>query len=500
MTIYPAWAGSIATMNSFPMKRVYWDEVRLMNLTIKSESNAIKLGQDRLTTYLDYGIGQGYMVSSPSTEGDLLHQQLTVPGTLVVAWQIQCPECGEYQPLDFFVNIKFNPESKKVACVCRACSTEFTDSDKKRLMNANGKYARVHLVEGKMIHTRINPDGTREEDFDYFAYKRVFFHWESCASPFRKFELIWKEFLNTKDKLHDYKNFWQCWLARFWIDDKSKTNVSVLRDRMISYEQGIVPDWCKVLTAGIDTQDKGFYVTVRAWGLAKQTHLVDCFMIPCDLAIAEAKDVVKLFNSYIFERTFLCQGPPSKATKWRVAMAAIDTGGHRTKQIYSASDKLPKLLLVKGIGKAQEVTITYNANLNLYLVRTDEYLDETDEVSLKEHFTLFQDAPNDYLSQFCAIRKTELKNKKTGNTEIVWKKLGQCDYRLAEVHAWICIDIPTSKGVLRHLLENERWVWNPFMDRLPLSNGVVGTTNATGVTGTQDMNDGSDYRIQGFDW
>ena len=79
MTIYPAWATSIATMNSFPMKRVWLDEVRLMSLAVGQESNAIKFAGDRLTTYFEYGIGQGYMVSSPSVEGDLLHQQAQYP-------------------------------------------------------------------------------------------------------------------------------------------------------------------------------------------------------------------------------------------------------------------------------------------------------------------------------------------------------------------------------------------------------------------------------------
>ena len=113
MTIFPSWSGSLATLSSTPAKKVILDEVRLMKLQIGEESNAIKLANDRLTTFRAMGLAQGYMVSTPSVEGDLLHQQLTVPGTKVFRWHHRCGNCGSVELLDFFKNIKFDPDTKE---------------------------------------------------------------------------------------------------------------------------------------------------------------------------------------------------------------------------------------------------------------------------------------------------------------------------------------------------------------------------------------------------
>jgi len=205
MTVYLGWAGSLATLSSFAMKRVFLDEVRLMPLTQGAESNAIKLAGDRLTTYMDMGLAQGYMVSSPSVEGDLLHQQLGINGTTVLYWKVPCPHCGKYQYLRFFTHIKFDAKKEQAFCHCQFCDGIFTDSDRKMSWNDEGVWApeSANVSENGLCETDV---GLKE---------RVFFRYNSLVSPFRSFQQIWREFMQTKDKLHDYKNFWQCWLAEF---------------------------------------------------------------------------------------------------------------------------------------------------------------------------------------------------------------------------------------------------------------------------------------------
>lgn len=490
MTIYPAWATSIATMNSFPMKRVWLDEVRLMSLAVGQESNAIKFAGDRLTTYFEYGIGQGYMVSSPSVEGDLLHQQLSIPGTLYVTWQVPCLKCGEYQELDFFVNLKLVKGEPK--CLCKYCGAEFKDDDKKKAFNAHGRYAVVEYEDNQWKPTRIETDGTLEHPFEYgVGHNRVFFHWDSMVSPFRSFQRIWNEFIQTKDKLHDYKNFYQCWLAKFWIDDKSKTTTITLKNRRKDeLYKGDVPPWTKVLTAGIDTQDRGFYVVVRAWGPDKLTFVVDEFFIKCDIEIADYKEIVDAFNTNLFRREF---GPLNN--KWRVPLAAIDTGGHRTKQIYGAAEFLPQLIMVKGAHETQRITIQYSKDYNLYLVRTSEYLEETDTRSQQENFLLPCDVSKDFLAQYCAIRKTENQNKKTGEVKTVWKKIGQNDFRMADVHAFIVLDIPTEKGTLRHQLDIPDFKLNPVAEERKLREARLSQPKRI-----QESTHFNDYEIGEFNW
>lgn len=476
MSITTGWAGSLGRMSSTPYKRVVLDEVRLMKLSVGEESNAIKFAGDRLTTYLDMGIGQGYMVSSPSVEGDLLHQQLSVHGTTVLFWHVPCPSCGEYQELDFFKNVKFDKTTKHLACVCKFCGGEFPDTDKKRAWNNKGVYAPKNA--------KINLDGTLQEP--YRKTKRMFFHWSSLESPFRDFKRIWNEYLQTKDKLQDYKNFVQCWLAQFWIDDISKTSVIKLNERQLAYSTKDVPDGVRIIFAGIDTQDDGFYVTVRGFGSDKTTWLIDAFFIACDIHTTDFKDFVSLWDRDIFSRVY----STIENTKWRVALTAIDTGGHRTTELYKAAAHFPNLILVKG-KDTQNSTYMYNKDLNLYLVRTCEYLDETEERCQSTSFFLPNDVEQTYKNQFCNVRKQLKVNRTTGEKTIKWVKIGQCDYRFADIHTFILLDIPTSKGVIRSELEKPDFCWNPLFDAKKQAEMRVMARDI-------DPNDG--YEIGSFDW
>ena len=134
------WSGSIANTSSVPCRYVVWDEIRLFALTVGGESNCIKAGEDRMTTYRSMGMAQGIGVSTPSTQGDLLHQQMSVPGTLVLYLHHNCKHCGEYQQIDFFSQHRVR-EGDKVEFFCRFCNIAFDDSKQKKEFNRGAVYA-----------------------------------------------------------------------------------------------------------------------------------------------------------------------------------------------------------------------------------------------------------------------------------------------------------------------------------------------------------------------
>jgi len=476
MTIYPAWAGSLGTLSSVAAKRAVLDELRLMKLMIGDESNALKLIGDRLTTYLHMGLGQGYGVSTPSVEGDLLHQQLTVPGTLVLKWHIKCQNCGKVQVLDFFRNKKITNvvdtdglTREIYKCVCLGCGYEFDDSDQKRKLNSTGFYA----VEGGLL------------ELPQKLPKRVLCWFDSMSSPFRSFQAIWEEFKQTKDKLHDYKNFWQCWLAKFWIDDISKTSVEKLEKHKIEDACGVVPEWCKVLTGGIDSQKAGFYVTIRAWGENRITRLVDAYFLECRLPTSHASDVRRVIKRDVTDRIFTTL----KGDKWKLGLYAIDTGGNRTKQIYEGTAGLERIIWVKGRDN-QNLTISFNKEIGLYLVRTVEYLDETEEKSFSESFELPCNVPKEYLRQWVNLRKTRKVNKSTNEITFIWKHVGQFDYRMADIHSFICLDITTSVGTFRRELEKSTFFFNPLIKKIE--------DEAQSVQEMADSEDSENYEVGTF--
>jgi len=470
MTIFGGWAGSLSTMSSIAAKRVILDEIRLMKLQIGDESNALKLAGDRLTTYLHMGLGQGYAVSTPSVEGDLLHQQLSVPNTDVLLWHVRCSNCGAGQVLDFFKNKKID-KMGEYHCACSSCGHYFDDSDQKRITNASGYYA---TESGLLVPVPK-------------LKKRVVTWYTSMDSPFRPFGKIWEEYRQTKNKLHDYKNFWQCWLARFWIDDMSKTSVEELEKRRIGEPVGIVPEWTKLITAGIDSQKSGFYVVIRAWGENRRTRVIDAYFVECRLPLSDASDVKLVLRRDVIDRIF----STAKGEKWKVGLTCIDTGGNRTKQIYKGTAKFERFIWIKGVGDKQSTTIRKSKDLDLYHVRTVEYLDETEEKSILDSFELPPNISKDYMRQFVNVRKVKDHVKKTGADIIIWKKIGQFDYRMADVHAFICLDIPTSLGTFRQQLENENFYYNPIIKKIEAD-----AIEANEVF--EDDDDESDYEIGNF--
>jgi len=443
MSIYPSWSGSLASLSSTPVKRVILDEVRLMKLQIGEESNAIKLAEDRLTTFKSMGLAQGYMVSTPSIEGDLLHQQLDVYGTKVFHWVHQCPGCGSVTRLNFFKNVKKN-EDGLVSCQCLQCGYKFKDSDKKMEMNNHAFY---QTKDGEVFDINEPP-------------KRIVFWFDSLSSPFRSFESIFTYFLETKDKIQDYKNFIQAWLAKFWVQDESKTTLHDLEKNVVTDRIGLIPEWTRLVTAGVDTQDNGFYVSVSAFGADNLHRVIDAYFLDCNMNVANSEDIEHIFKKNIEDRVF----SDIKKRQWKIGLWSIDTGGHRTKQIYAACARLERVILVKGAHNTQRTTIQYSSDINLYMVRTGEYLEETEDKSTSYNgsFEVAKGFSPDFFQQFINSRKVRHKNKKTGEETIVWVKKGQNDYRMAVVHAFICLDIPTSYGTFRFELNKKDFSYNPI--------------------------------------
>jgi hypothetical protein len=206
--------------------------------------------------------------------------------------------------------------------------------------------------------------------------------------------------------------------------------------------------------------------------------------------ITDFEDIKRLLKRDVEDRIYTT----TTGDKWQIGLIAIDTGGHRTKDIYKATRELQRMVWVKGSRQDQKVTIQYSKDYNLYLVRTNEYLDETEEMSFKETFELPSNIHKDYLNQFINVRKIKKKNKETGEEKIIWKKVGQYDYRYAEVHAFLCLDIETSVGFFRNQLNDNDFIYNP------LYKNIEEAAQISVYEAEQDNNDVYDVGTFSEDW
>ena len=59
-----------------------------------------------------------------------------------------------------------------------------------------------------------------------------------------------------------------------------------------------------------------------------------------------------------------------------------------------------------------------------------------------------------------------------------WKKTQQNDYRMADIHNYIALDIPFTDGTLRRKLNIDGWSHNPIYEAKILAEGSTGATKS----------------------
>jgi hypothetical protein len=248
-----------------------------------------------------------------------------------------------------------------------------------------------------------------------------------------------------------------------------------------------------VVTAGIDSQDTGFYVVYRAWGARGKTHILDSFFLPVPVQLSTHEHLAKIFKRDIHDRVYRDE----EGNPWSAALVAIDTGGHRTLEIYKAASECKKFLLIKG-RNTQDTTITYHPKHNLYLVRTDEYRAETELMMSQPNFTIYSGVDSDFLRQYTNVRKIRATRKTTGENIIRWMKVNQDDYRMADIHALICLDVLThEQGTMRYRLEEDSWSYNP-LKQVVISKEVA--TRQVTDDGEITYDDDEQYKIGEIQW
>lgn len=450
MSIYPCTSGSIPEISSITCVRIALDEVRSMGVSVGVESNVIKLAEDRLTVFLPEGLGQGASVSSPSIEGDLLHLQTTKPFTVVLHWYTECPECHKMQKLDFFKHM-FTNHSKEQGnvlktCHCLFCNAQFDDSDQKRHMNKTGKYG-IDGLDG------VHIDNFPEPILDRY----VIFWWTSMNSPFRSFEDIYMAYISALVKYEDMINFLTCWLALFLKNEVTKFNVNILKERVSILPQGIVPDWTKVITCGIDTQDLRFYYVTEAWGSAHQSHILDYGAFESNIREETIESVHELLQVNFEDRIYLTED----GVQWALGLYAIDMGGHKTMTLHKATKGLKKI--IKCFGRNKIDGIKYSNN-DCYLANTEMYLEKTDLRPLSPNFTIFAGEHTEFFRQFLNIRQIEEVNKKTGKKTFQWVEYGQFDLRMAAVHSMIALNVGVGRkdNTFFAKLNQPNFIYNPI--------------------------------------
>ena len=249
MSITVTGSGSPSQLASFAIRNLFLDEVDKYPGATKKESDPISLARERTKTFRNNR--KIYITSTPTLKTGHIWKALE-GADIVKHYFVPCPHCGKYIELIWKQvkfpddeNMSYADRAEFAAYVCQECGAVITDRDKPEML----KHGEWRIVEQRTQFPR-----------------KVAFWLNTLYSPFVRFSEMAKEFLTSKDDPDAFQNFTNSWLAEPWEDTKLKTSADLVLERQTALAEYTVPEWAKVLTAGVDVQETCVYWTIRAWG------------------------------------------------------------------------------------------------------------------------------------------------------------------------------------------------------------------------------------------
>jgi hypothetical protein len=237
----------------------------------------------------------------------------------------------------------------------------------------------------------------------------------------------------ASNEANAFQNYWNEDLARFW-----RPQAGSISDEYIMSKQddsywmgGPVPDGVLVTTAGIDTQDNGFYFAIVGYGRYMETWILRYGFIPCDMNHSEFKDPERVrarFDELFFD-------VPMKFRSGAVLpmmFGLIDEGGHRERDVqYICRKHHKELAPYKGTGKDSPL-FRKSEQKRLWLCNTESLSKLVEKVIGSDTWHIPSERESGEHHEFVAQIKrqyTKETKDKNGNPKYEWVHGGEDHYR-----------------------------------------------------------------------
>lgn len=326
-------ANSPSSLASDPRRIIWMDETDRFPESAGSEGNPIKLAEKRATSYWNK---KHIKTSTPTIAGRSKIETAYNKGSME-EWNVQCPECGAWQPYSFR-RVDFN----SVSMACAECGVLVPERAWKE---SKHKWIAIHPERKKARSFRLN----------------------ELASPFVDWEDIIENFKDADDKLkrfhdpEDMKVFVNTVLGEPWEETaflEDEVDEETLESRSEVYGADI-PEGVLLLTAAVDVQDNRFEVEIRGWARNYESWGIYKTEIYGDLIKDEPWDQLE---AYLAQPLHFEDG-----SELNVAAFAIDTGGHFTNKTYKWIKKMKakgkKCYGVKGYAGKPDIPLIYKRTI-----------------------------------------------------------------------------------------------------------------------------------------
>lgn len=311
---------SPARLCSKPKRNLYFTEVGRYKESAGKEGSPVKIAKKRSATFRD--VRFHFHESSPGIAGECEITELFELGSQEY-YHVPCPHCNELQKLEFH-NLKYKTEVidgvKKYVkgsafYECDFCKEKITNTQKNRAVAKRGISKWIAKYPERVEHRS--------------------FHINAFYSPWIPLSEIAEQWVNAQGDIEALKVFVNTYLAEAWEEKGEITSDHKIYQRREFYDATKeLPEKVAYITCAVDTQDDWFDIEFKGWGRGYESWSLESIQIYGDNSIMEGspsepslwEDLTKIIESRVYNH-------PS-GTKLKVGAVAIDTGGHRTTQVY----------------------------------------------------------------------------------------------------------------------------------------------------------------------
>lgn len=240
-------AQSPTDLASWSVPVIVLDEIDKFPKMSGKEASPLKLAEERTKNWA--GKKKMFFWSTPTLKTGHIYQ-LYEAADIRYEFNVPCPHCGKMQPLKWKY-VKFDAHAPATVVEhnayyeCCYCHEHILNKDKPDML-AKGKWLPLNECEGEP--------------------RSIAYGLNSLYSPWVSFGKMAAEFVRSKDDPLLLMNFVNSWLGEPWESKSAVMETDIVLQHKTDCPMGVVPEWCQLLTGGVDVQKGYLYWQIDCWG------------------------------------------------------------------------------------------------------------------------------------------------------------------------------------------------------------------------------------------
>jgi phage terminase large subunit GpA-like protein len=308
-------SGSSAKARSQTIRYLLLDDVDGFDPVIQGEGDPISLFQKRTDAF---GASRKIYINSTPTVKGFSAIDREFENSSKGEYNIRCPHCGALQPVEWAGEYS---ESVKSGLVFRC------DSDRNRVLDSWLVCSGCKRTIGENLKTQAFAGGEWVHEFPENPVRGFRVPGFLSPSIWVPWKQVSQEFLDSEKNPSRRQVWWNTRAALAYDSPGSQPDHEKLRALAEPYRFFQIPRKVLILTGGVDVQNDRLAVALYGWGRGGEVWLIWWGEIFGDPISPEPWEQLVQLRDYPFVH-------PSGVTV-QIAAIAVDTGGHRTNEVYN---------------------------------------------------------------------------------------------------------------------------------------------------------------------